>query len=426
MTDPTVNPVSGSRFDRAWRRVRNWARGESPTADQKLEQVRAKTPAPVLWLYGKTQSGKTSVVRFLTGATDAEIGNGFRPCTRHSRQYPFPTEDAPVFTFLDTRGVDEPGYDPAEEIAAFDAQAHLLIVTCRVTDFATGRLRETLKTVRDANPRRPVLLVLTCLHEAYPQQQHPQPYPFSGDLTPRLPLQSGEGEKNQDPLSPPLRVGEGAGGWGSSEVPRLLSLQREHFAGLVDRVIPVDLTRPEEGFDDPNYGGEALKQAILELLPTAFRETLRHLTDAQQQFRDRHERRAAPVLVGYSSLAATAGALPIPFVDLLTIPAVQARMVKALADLSGDKESGTRFLELSASAGVGLLAAVGARQLVKLIPYVGSVVGAGLAGASTYALGRAFLEYDRRVNDGHLPDKAEVARLYREHLTAAERSWGKK
>jgi uncharacterized protein (DUF697 family) len=414
MTDSTVNPVSDSRFDRAWRKVRNWARGESPSADQKLEQVRAKAPAPVLWLYGKTQSGKTSVVRFLTGATDAEIGNGFRPCTRHSRQYPFPTEDAPVFTFLDTRGVDEPGYDPAEEIAAFDAQAHLLIVTCRVTDFATGRLRETLKTVRDANPRRPVLLVLTCLHEAYPQQQHPQPYPYETDGLPR-----GIAERS-GAIDDASRQTEGMG-----NVPRLLALQQQHFAGLVDRVVPVDLTRPEEGFDDPNYGGEALKQAILELLPTAFRETLRHLTDAQQQFRDRHSRRAAPILVGYSSLAASAGALPIPFVDLLTIPAVQARMVKALADLSGDRESGTRFLELSASAGVGLLAAVGARQLVKLIPYVGSVVGAGLAGASTYALGRAFLEYDRRVNDGHLPDKAEVARLYREHLAAAERSWGK-
>ena len=65
------------------------------------------------------------------------------------------------------------------------------------------------------------------------------------------------------------------------------------------------------------------------------------------------------------------------------------------------------------------------RQVAKLIPYVGSVVGAGLAGASTYALGLAFLEYDRRVHAGHIPDKDEVARLYREHLAAAERTWRK-
>lgn len=196
MTEPTANPISGGRFQRTWRRVRDWFRGEATVGAADLDTLRAKTPAPVLWLYGKTQSGKTSVVRFLTGAEDAEIGSGFRPCTRTSRKYPFPTPDAPVFTFLDTRGVDEPGYDPAEDLAAFDAEAHLLLVTCRITDFATGRVRETLKTIRDANPRRPVLLVLTCLHEAYPQQQHPQPYPF-------VPLPpGGEGNKSRN-SSPP-------------------------------------------------------------------------------------------------------------------------------------------------------------------------------------------------------------------------------
>jgi uncharacterized protein (DUF697 family) len=425
MTEAIADPVSDTRLSRAWRWVRGWFTPAKSEPEQDLAEVRAKTPVPVLWLYGKTQSGKTSVVRFLTGANDAEIGNGFRPCTRHSRKYPFPTLDAPVFTFLDTRGVDEPGYDPTEDLGAFGAEAHLLMVTCRLTDFATGRLRETLKTIREANPQRPILLVLTCLHEAYPQQQHPQPYPYGEDLPPPAPLPSqGSGEKDS---APPSLPGKGVGGLGPiSEVRRLLAAQREHFAGLVDQIIPVDLTRPEEGYDDPNYGGEVLKQTILELLPAAYRETLRHLTDAHNTFRDQHSRRAAPILVGYSSLAATAGALPIPFVDLLMIPAIQTRMVKALADLSGTKESGTRFLELSASAGAGLLATVALRQVAKLIPYVGSVVGAGLAGASTYALGLAFLEYDRRVNDGHIPDQDEVARLYREHLSAAEREWGKK
>jgi pyruvate/2-oxoglutarate dehydrogenase complex dihydrolipoamide dehydrogenase (E3) component len=34
------------------------------------------------------------------------------------------------------------------------------------------------------------------------------------DLTPRPPLQTGEGENGNHPLSPPLRIGERAGGWG--------------------------------------------------------------------------------------------------------------------------------------------------------------------------------------------------------------------
>ena len=32
-------------------------------------------------------------------------------------------------------------------------------------------------------------------------------------------------------------------------------------------MVPIDLTRPEEGFHDPNYGGEHFKQTLLKVLP---------------------------------------------------------------------------------------------------------------------------------------------------------------
>src|ERR1700693_6311827 len=86
----------------------------------RLEHLRQKTPVPVFWLYGKTQSGKTSLVRYLTGAEDADIGPGVNPCPSFSRRYEFPTPEAPLLTFLDTRGVDEAGYDAAEDLARFD------------------------------------------------------------------------------------------------------------------------------------------------------------------------------------------------------------------------------------------------------------------------------------------------------------------
>src|SRR5262245_48468401 len=168
-----------STWKRTWRAVRNFWKPRTPAdLEPAFADLRAQVPTPVFWLFGKTQSGKTSIVRYLTGADDATIGNGFRPCTRTSRMFPFPSEEAPLVTFLDTRGVDEPGYDPAEDIAAFDAQAHLLLVTSRVTDFAHGGVRDSLAKIREANPQRPVVLALTCLHEPNPQDQHPQPYPF--------------------------------------------------------------------------------------------------------------------------------------------------------------------------------------------------------------------------------------------------------
>src|SRR5713226_8368599 len=92
---------------------------------QRLENVRQRAPVPVFWLFGKTQSGKTSLIKFLTGADDAGIGQGFKPCTRFSREYHFPTAEASLLIFLDTRGMEEPGYDPRDDLARFDALAHV-------------------------------------------------------------------------------------------------------------------------------------------------------------------------------------------------------------------------------------------------------------------------------------------------------------
>ena len=110
-----------------WSTVKRMFRGghdRPPDLEATLTELRDKTPAPVFWLIGKTQSGKTSIIKFLTGADDAAIGSGFRPTTKTTRRYEFPTADAPLLSFLDTRGLDEPGYDPAADIAALDPLAH--------------------------------------------------------------------------------------------------------------------------------------------------------------------------------------------------------------------------------------------------------------------------------------------------------------
>jgi predicted GTPase len=78
---------------------------DAEEVEQLLEKVRSELPTPVFWLLGKTQSGKSSIIRAMTGSTRAEIGNGFRPCTRTAQQYPFPDEADPLIRFLDTRGL---------------------------------------------------------------------------------------------------------------------------------------------------------------------------------------------------------------------------------------------------------------------------------------------------------------------------------
>ena len=63
------------------------------------------------------------------------------------------------------------------------------------------------------------------------------------------------------------------------------------------------------------------------------------------------------------------------------------------------------------------------RELVKVIPYVGSVAGAAVAWASTYALGRAFCFYYQAVCEGHVPDAQALKKFYHEQYAAAEKTW---
>jgi uncharacterized protein (DUF697 family) len=392
-----------------------------------LEELKRRTPVPVFWLFGKTQSGKTSVIKFLTGADDAEIGEGYRPCTRFSRLYQFPSAETPLLTFLDTRGLDEPDYDPTEDLARFNDQAHVVVVTVKALDHAQENVLAHLRTVRRAKPGRPVVLALTCLHEAYPQQQHP-PYPFgTGAGEASAPV---VGERPIPTVPKPAHEDYGMSLFDldlaelpSEDLRRSIAEQRRRFEGLADAVVPVDLTRPEEGYAEPNYGGERLKDVLLAMLPGAYRQTLLTLELATHELRDLHARHALPFVVGYSALAATAGAIPVPFVDLVLIPGVQARMINDLAKLYGQPLSARRFIEIATTLGFGMLTRQAGRELAKLIPFVGVVAGAAMAGASTFALGKAFCYYLGAIHQGHVPDLADLKRYYQEQLTQAERAW---
>jgi uncharacterized protein (DUF697 family)/predicted GTPase len=373
-----------------------------PDLEATLEKLRSRTPTPIFWLLGKTQSGKSSIVRFLTGADEAVVGSGFRPCTRTSRQFEFPSHEAPLLSFLDTRGVDEPGYDPAEDIAQFDPQTHVVVVTAKATDFAQGNIRAALEPIRKASPSRPVLLAITCLNEAMPRQPHPTPYPFE-ELAAKGPEFA-----ISESVPEPLR--------------RSIDEHRRAFAGLFDACVPIDLTRAEDGFPDPNYGGEALKETLIRFLPAAQRQTLLRLKEATDALKDVHLRHALPLILGYSSLAATAGAVPIPFIDLFLLPGIQGRMVTHLATLYGQPITGERFKEVAASLGLGIMARQAIREVVKFVPYVGSVVSAAAAWASTYALGRAFCYYYQAVCEGHVPDAHTLKKYYHQEYAEGMKS----
>jgi uncharacterized protein (DUF697 family) len=257
-----------------------------------------------------------------------------------------------------------------------------------------------------------VVLCVTTLHEAIPRQPLPVPYPFGNHASPGIdgPYQSHEAHGSYS--SPP-----------PDDLRRSIDHHTQEFSGLFDELVPIDFTRPEDKFPDPNYGGEHLKETLLRVLPEAYRQTLLQLKEATETLKDVHLRHAVPVIMGYSTMAATAGAVPVPFVDMVIIPGIQARMAHHIAGLYGQPMTTERIKEIAAAVGVGMISRQLARQATKFIPVVGSAVGAAVGGASTYAFGRALCYYFQAVHEGHVPNASALKAYYKEQYADAEKKW---
>src|SRR5262245_32292976 len=149
-----------------------------PTSAEPISE-QARQLAPVVWLIGKVQSGKTSIIRALTGASDAEIGAGFRACTKTARIFDFPPE-APIIRFLDTRGLGEAAYDPTADIAYCENKAHLVLAVIKALDAEQRAVVDAVRAARQRHPEWPVVIAQTTLHEGYLRgQRHVHPYPFA-------------------------------------------------------------------------------------------------------------------------------------------------------------------------------------------------------------------------------------------------------
>ncbi len=392
-------------------RLKSWL-GFGSLSNEQFEQQRRdllkQTPVPVLWLFGKTGSGKSSIVRYLTGATQAEIGNGFRPQTTNSSQYDFPDSEQPIIRFLDTRGLGEAGYDPGDDLKQFDASTHVVVVVARVMDHALEDIITPLRTIRAARPKRPVILALTCLHEAYPFQQHPVPDPFepSAEAT----------NLDEVSLRPSVQTT-------LPELSRSLAEQERRFAGLVDRIVPIDLTQPEDGFEIPDYGGKRLEETLIEMLPAACRQAILHLDDVRKALRDLTARQAMPTIIAYSSMAATAAATPLPLVDIPAVMGIQSRLIYVLAEMYDQKMSADILLKMAGAAAGQVALRFAVKAPLKFIPFVGQTANAAMAFAYTFSLGKACCWYFGEIRNGHAPLPEDLNKVWSEQLEEAVAVW---
>jgi uncharacterized protein (DUF697 family) len=98
-----------------------------------------------------------------------------------------------------------------------------------------------------------------------------------------------------------------------------------------------------------------------------------------------------------TAICAAIGAQPIPLADLPVLTTLQVLMVSGIMYISGRERSlraATEFIAaLGANVGVGMLLREGARAMLKFFPGWGNVVCGMVAGAGTYAIGRAATAY---------------------------------
>jgi len=385
----------------------------SPKVDEAkveecLRQAHAALPAPVFWLLGKTQSGKTSCIRALTDSQTAEIGNGFRACTRTARLYDFPNAEECLLRFLDTRGLGEAEYDPTEDIRFCEEQAHLLIVVIKAGDQAPQPLLEPLAKIRGAHPNWPVIVVQTALHELYPiGARHIEPYPYRD-------------KPNADDEPAPVRPSAEP----PSDLVRSLEAQREWFAGFGARFAPVDFTLPEDGLAPADYGLDALWDAIEDALPRGLRAMLRSAPDARRSLRDVYLDACRPHVISYSlATGVIAAGTFVPLVDMPLVVGAQLKLLHTIANIYGQQLTAQRVAEILSTLGLGLVARQGGRELLKLIPIpgLGSAAAGLYAAASTYALGLTLCAYFSHARAGDVPDPETLKRLYRDELAEGRR-----
>lgn len=318
---------------------------------------------PTLWLLGKTGAGKSSLIQAITGNTEAEIGKGFRPCTRTARRFSFP-KSKPVLQFLDTRGLSEAGYDATEDIKICSMQGHALIVVMKMGDTEQGDVLRAIKQIKSSQKISNFLLVHTAAHSIPDCQER-------------------------------------------ERLARYNHQQLVEALGSDVTAVVVDFKLADGGTD----GMQDLLNALSDMLPIVA-VLLRKKQDSDAEARTFQELQTK--LLWYSGVSAVSDI--VPGIGLVAVPGVQWKMLSDLADSYGTKWSKATLAELlgALGAGIGVRYSLkfGTRQVVKFLPGWGQTVGAASAAVmsfcTTYAIGRVACKYmyhknrDEDVSDEEL------------------------
>ncbi|AFZ45923.1 hypothetical protein PCC7418_3819 [Halothece sp. PCC 7418] len=388
-------------LQKATAKLSQWFTVSETEMAEILERVRAELPTTEIILVGKPQAGKSSIVRGLTGVSANIVGEGFRPHTQHTEQYPYPSAELPLVIFTDTVGLGDIKENTPLIIQdlqdnlenSSEHRARIIILTVKINDFATDTLRQTAVDLRKQNPDVPCLLAVTCSHEVYPLDVENHP-----DYPPEF-----------------------------SSVQRPFHKIQETFSGLYDRAVLIDFTLEEDGYTPVFYGLEALRDRLGELLPEAEAKAMYELLDTSvgdklgNLYRDVGRR----YILAFSIIAGTVAAVPLPFATMPVLTTLQVSLVGLLGKLYGQPLSFSQAGGIVSAIAGGFFAQLVGRELIKFIPVFGSAIAASWAAAYTWALGEGACVYFGDLMGGKKPDPQKIQSVMEDAFQEAKERFQK-
>lgn len=142
-----------------------------------------------------------------------------------------------------------------------------------------------------------------------------------------------------------------------------------------------------------SQGDPACDEAICAALPLPAQLGFARLTNARRA----QAHIAGSLLKSFSAVCGVIGVQPIPLADMPILTTLQTLMVGMIIHTTGRPFSVrlvTEFLgALGLNIGAGLALREGARALVRIVPVWGNAVSGFIAGAGTYAIGKAAIAY---------------------------------
>jgi uncharacterized protein (DUF697 family) len=135
------------------------------------------------------------------------------------------------------------------------------------------------------------------------------------------------------------------------------------------------------------------------------------------------EKSSEPIIKRHVYWAVGAGLIPVPFVDIAAVTAIQLDMLKQICSfhkIDYSEEQGKSWIVALASATLSSVVARIGASAVKSIPILGTVVGATsmaiISGASTYSLGKVVSKHFEGGGTLASFNKEKIREFYEENL----------